>query len=79
MCTTVDNIYCYLNETQSTYLQMRRRVSEKLSYMLKANHIVIVTICLGPNSARSSFFSMTFNKIVKVRMESVVEEEKVKD
>lgn len=47
--------------------------------MLKANHIVTGTICLGPNSAKSCFFSMTFNEIVKVGVVSVVEKEKVKD
>lgn len=47
--------------------------------MLKANHLVTGTICLGPKSTRSCFFSTTFNQIVKVGMESMVEEEKVKD
>lgn len=58
---------------------MRKQSSEKLSYMLKANHIVTGTICLGTNNARSCFFSMTFNEIVKVGIVSVVEKEKVKD
>lgn len=58
---------------------MRKQSSEKLSYMLMAYHIVMGAICLGPNSARSCFFSMTFNKIVKVGIVSVVEKEKFKE